>query len=444
MATKTKKVKDAEGSQFLGEFTEFATQKNIDHTVLDELLTEVLYSMIKRKYDTEEGFEVVVRSKEGDLEIIRSVRVVEDQFYEEGDEDLISITKAKILQEDIEVGEDYFQYYKFEDFGRRAILAARQTLIQRVKDLEKEEIYLRYKAMIGKMLNMEIYQILNGGKEIVVQDEYKHELVLPKKHQMMKDRFKKGDMVKAVIEEVIKTNGMPRIILSRTSSAFLERLLEQEVPEIAEGIISIKKIVREPGERAKILVQSHDERVDPVGACVGMKGSRIHSIGREINNENIDIINYTENMELLVSRALSPAKVSSMQIDPPIANPRKIIDREGKEKEELPHIAVFMKPDQVSLAIGKGGYNIKLAGRLLGYEIDVYREGEEYEQEEDIELAEFSDVIEDWVIDEFRRIGVDTAKSAIKMGKELLVKQLDLEEEHIEEILHILQEEFEE
>ncbi len=443
MATKTKKVKDEEGSLFLKSFGEFATEKNIDHAVLDSLLTEVLYSMIKRKYDTEEGFEVVVRSKEGELEIIRSVRVVEDQYYEDGDEDLISITKAKLVQDDIEVGEDYFQYYKFEDFGRRAILAARQTLIQRVKDLEKEEIYLRYKAMIGKMLNMEIYQVLNMGKEIIVQDEYKHELILPKKHQMARDRFRKGEMVKAVVEEVQRTNGMPRVILSRTSPAFLERLLEQEVPEIAEGIISVKKIVREAGERAKVLVQSHDDNIDPVGACVGMKGARIHSIGREINNENIDIINFTENMELLVSRTLSPAKVSSMQIDPPIATPRRIIDREGHERDELPHIAVFMKPDQVSLAIGKGGYNIKLAGRLLGYEIDVYREGEEYEQEEDIELAEFSDVIEDWVIEEFRRIGIDTAKSALRVGKELLVKQLDLEEEHIEEILQILQEEFE-
>ncbi len=443
MATKTKKTKDEEGSLFLQSFTEFTSEKNISNTVLDDLLTEVLYSMIKRKYGTEEGFEVVVRSKDGDLEIIRSVHVVEDQYYEDGDEDLISITKAKLLQDDIEVGEDYFQYYKFQDFGRRAILAARQTLIQRVKDLDKEEIYYRYKAMVGKLLNMEVYQIVSGGKEIVVQDEHKHELMLPKKHQMPRDRFKKGDMIKVVVDDVIKTNGMPRVVLSRTSAAFLERLLEQEVPEIAEGIITVKKIVREPGERAKVLVQSHDDRVDPVGACVGMKGVRIHSIGREINNENIDIINYTENVELLVSRALSPAKVISMHIDPPIVTPRRIIDRDGIERDELPHIAVFMKPDQVSLAIGKGGYNIKLAGKLLNYEIDVYREGEEYEQEEDIELAEFSDVIEDWVIEEFKRIGVETARSAIRMGKEILVKQLDLEEEHIEEILQILQEEFE-
>jgi transcription termination/antitermination protein NusA len=443
MATKTKKTKDEEGSLFLESFKEFTSEKNISNVVLDDLLTEVLYSMIKRKYGTEEGFEVVVRSKDGDLEIIRSVHVVEDQYYEDGDEDLISISKAKILQDDIEVGEDYFQYYKFQDFGRRAILAARQTLIQRVKDLDKEEIYYRYKAMVGKLLNMEVYQIVSGGKEIVVQDEHKHELMLPKKHQMPRDRFKKGDMIKVVVDDVIKTNGMPRVVLSRTSAAFLERLLEQEVPEISEGIITIKKIVREPGERAKVLVQSHDDRVDPVGACVGMKGVRIHSVGREINNENIDIINYTENMELLVSRALSPAKVISMSIDPPIVTPRRIIDRDGIERDELPHIAVFMKPDQVSLAIGKGGYNIKLAGKLLNYEIDVYREGEEYEQEEDIELAEFSDVIEDWVIEEFKRIGVETARSAIRMGKEILVKQLDLEEEHIEEILQILQEEFE-
>jgi N utilization substance protein A len=304
------------------------------------------------------------------------------------------------------------------------VQTARQTLIQKIKDLEKELLYYKYKDMVGDLLNVEVYQILKN--ELICLDSEGNELILPKQEQIFKDKYRKGEPVKAVIHKVELNNGTPRITLSRTSPVFLERLFENEIPEIYDGLIHIRKIVREPGERAKVAVESYDDRIDPVGACVGMKGSRIHTIVRELNNENIDVINYTENLELLIQRALSPAKITSM-----------VIDRDAKR------VSVYLKPDQVSLAIGKGGQNIKLAGRLVGMEIDVFRDVEGQEDEEDVDLSEFTDEIDEWMLEEFRKIGLDTAKQVISISKEELIRRTDLEEETIEEILEILRREFE-
>ena len=311
---------------------------------------------------------------------------------------------------------------KLEDFGRRAVLTARQTLIQRIKDMEKEIVYQKYKDLVGEIISGEVYQVWN--REVMLVDAEDNELIIPKGEQIPKDRYRKGDVVRAVVSRVEVINGNPKIILSRTSPVFLERLFENEVPEIYDGLIVIKNIVREPGERAKVAVESYDDRIDPVGACVGMKGSRIHTIVRELENENIDVINYTDNLELYIQRALSPAKISSMKIN----------QEEGR-------VAVFLKPDQVSLAIGKGGQNIKLASRLVGLEIDVFREQEEYD--EDIALDEFSDEIEAWVIDELKKIGLDTAKSVLAVSKEDLVRRTELEEETVEDVLNIIRQEFE-
>lgn len=314
---------------------------------------------------------------------------------------------------------------KLEDFGRRIVQTARQTLIQKVKDLEKESLYDKYKDLVGEMVSGDVYQIV--GKELIISDAEKNELILPKAEMISKDRYKKGEPVRAVIHRVEMNNGTPKIILSRTSPVFLERLFEQEIPEIYDGQIMIRRIVREPGERAKVAVESYDDRIDPVGACVGMKGSRIHGIVRELQNENIDVINYTENLELLVARALSPAKVSSMNID-----------------KERKRIAVYLQPDQVSLAIGKGGQNIKLAGKLVGYELDVYRDIKQEEvDDEDVDLTEFSDEIEDWILEELHRIGLDTAKQVLKLSSEELVRRTELEEETVNEVLSILRSEFE-
>jgi N utilization substance protein A len=308
------------------------------------------------------------------------------------------------------------------DFGRRAVLTARQTLIQRVKDLEKDLMYQKYKDLVGEIISGEVYQVWN--REVMLIDADDNELIIPKSEQISKDRYRKGDVVRAVVHRVDIQNGTPRIILSRTSPVFLERLFENEVPEIYDGLIIIKNIVREPGERAKVAVESYDDRIDPVGACVGMKGSRIHSIVRELENENIDVINYTDNLELYIQRALSPAKITSMKIN-----------------EEEGRVSVFLKPDQVSLAIGKGGQNIKLASRLVGLEIDVFREQDEYE--EDISLDEFSDEIEDWVLNELKRIGLDTAKSVLAVTREDLIRRTELEEETVDELLTIIRQEFE-
>ncbi|WP_266368282.1 transcription termination factor NusA [Tellurirhabdus rosea] len=405
-------------------FSDFARSKNIDRPTMIKILEDVFRTMIRKKFGTDENFDVIINAESGDLEMWRTREIVDDNSEDIWDFDKIPLAEARRIQPDFEVGEQVAELVKLEDFGRRIVQTARQTLIQKIKDLEKELLYEKYKNQVGDLINAEVYQILKS--EVILHDQEENELSLPKTEQISKDRYRKGETIKAVIHRVEMNNGTPKIVLSRTSPVFLERLFENEIPEIYDGLISIRKIVREPGERAKVAVESYDDRIDPVGACVGMKGSRIHSIVRELNNENIDVINYTENLELLISRALSPAKISSMQID-----------RDAKR------VSVFLKPDQVSLAIGKGGQNIKLAGRLVGMEIDVFRDVEGQEDDEDIDLSEFNDEIEDWMIDELRKVGLDTAKSVLARSKEELVRMTDLEEDTIEEILAVLRQEFE-
>ena len=405
-------------------FADFARSKNIDRPTIIKVLEEVFRTMIRKKYGTDTNFDVIINPESGDLEMWRTREIVDDDSEDIWELDKIPLAEARKIQDDFEVGEEVAEEIKLADFGRRMVQTARQTLIQKVKDLEKELLYIKYKDMVGDLINVEIYQLLKN--ETICLDADSNELVLPRTEQISKDRYRKGDSIKVVIHKVENNNGTPRIILSRTSSVFLERLFENEIPEIYDGIITIRKIVREPGERAKVAVESYDDRIDPVGACVGMKGSRIHSIVRELNNENIDVINYTENLELLIQRALSPAKITSMNID-----------REAKR------VAVYLKPDQVSLAIGKGGQNIKLAGRLVNLELDVFRDIEGQEDEEDVDLSEFSDEIDNWMLLEFRKIGLDTAKQVITVGKEELIRRTELEEETVDEILEILQREFE-
>lgn len=404
-------------------FAEFAKFKNIDRPTMMRILEDVFRTMIRKKWSTDENFDIILNVEKGDLEIWRNREIVDDNSEDIWDHDKISLTDARKIEPDFEVGEEVSEEVKLEDFGRRAVLTARQTLIQRIKDMEKELLFQKYKDLVGEIISGEVYQVWN--REVLLLDQEENELLIPKGEQIPKDRYRKGDVVRAVVQRVEIVNGNPKIILSRTSPAFLERLFENEVPEIFDGLIAIKKIVREPGERAKVAVESFDDRIDPVGACVGMKGSRIHSIVRELENENIDVINYTENLELYIQRALSPAKITSMKID-----------------EESGRVSVFLKPDQVSLAIGKGGQNIKLASRLADMEIDVFRESESYE--EDISLEEFTDEIEDWVIAELRRIGLDTAKSVLAVSKEDLLRRTELEEETIDDVLSILREELEE
>ncbi len=405
-------------------FAEFARSKNIDRPTIIKVLEEVFRTMIRKKYGTDTNFDVIINPDTGDLEMWRTREIVDDNSEDIWEPDKIPLAEAHKIQDDFEVGEEVAEEVKLEDFGRRLVQTARQTLIQKVKDLEKELLYYKYKDMVGDLINVEVYQILKN--EIICLDTEGNELVLPKQEQIFKDKYRKGEPVKVVIHKVELNNGTPRITLSRTSPVFLERLFETEIPEIYDGLINIRKIVREPGERAKVAVESYDDRIDPVGACVGMKGSRIHTIVRELNNENIDVINYTENLELLIQRALSPAKITSM-----------VIDRDTKR------VSVYLKPDQVSLAIGKGGQNIKLAGRLVSMEIDVFRDVEGQEDEEDVDLSEFTDEIDEWMIEEFRKIGLDTAKQVINISKEELVRRTDLEEETVEEILEILRREFE-
>lgn len=405
-------------------FAEFARSKNVDRPTMIRILEDVFRAMIRKKYESDDNFDVTINADKGDLEILRIREIVDDNSEDIWDHDKISLSEARKLEPDFEIGEETYERIELEDFGRRAVMMARQTLIQRIKDLEKDILFQQYEELVGEIITAEVYQIL--GREILLMDSDGNELILPKNEQIQKDRFRKGDTAKAIVHKVEMVNGNPRIILSRTSPIFLERLFENEVPEVYDGLITIKKIVREPGERAKVAVESYDDRIDPVGACVGMKGSRIHAVVRELQNENIDVINYTDNLDLYVSRALSPAKVSSIQAN-----------------EEAKRLSVFLKPDQVSLAIGKGGFNIRLASRLVGYEIDVFRELSEYEEEEDVDLTEFSDEIEDWVLLELKKTGLDTAKSVLALTKEDLTRRTELEEETIDEIFRILRTEFE-
>ena len=402
-------------------FQEFKDFKNIDRPTVITVLEEVFRSMIRKRFGTDENVDVIVNPDNGDLEIWRTRVVMEDGFSEDDDLE-IELEEAHKYDPDLEVGDDYIEQITLESFGRRAILAARQTLVSKILELEKDEVFKKYKDREGELVIGEVYQIWK--KEILVLDEDGNELILPKNEQIPADYFKKGDSIRAVVNKVDMMNNNPKIIISRTAPEFLQRLFELEVPEIFDGLITIKKIVREPGERAKVAVESYDDRIDPVGACVGMKGSRIHGIVRELRNENIDVINFTTNHSLYITRALSPARITSIKID-----------------EDNKTAAVYLKPDQVSLAIGRGGHNIKLAGKLTGYEIDVYRESGE--EEEDVDIEEFADEIDGWIIDEFKRVGLDTARSVLALSEEELIRRTDLEEDTIREIVRILQAEFE-
>ncbi len=404
-------------------FAEFAKNKNIDRPTMIRILEDVFRTMIRRKFETDDNFDIIINADKGDLEIWRFREIVDDNSEDIWDYDKISLSDACQIEPDFEIGEEVAEEVKLEDFGRRAVMTARQTLIQKIKDLEKDNVFNRYKELVGEIILAEVYQTLS--KEVLLIDAEGNEVILPKSEQIPKDRYRKGESVRAIVHRVEMMNGNPRIILSRTSPIFLERLFESEVPEVYDGLITIKRVVREPGERAKVAVESYDDRIDPVGACVGMKGSRIHSIVRELQNENIDVINFTDNLDLYISRSLSPAKITSLKID-----------------EEAKRVSVYLKPDQVSLAIGKGGQNIKLASKLVGFEIDVFRELDEYE-EEDVILEEFSDEIESWVIDEFKKTGLDTAKSVLALSIEDLTRRTDLEEETIEDVIKILSQEFE-
>jgi len=408
--------------ELIDSFAEFKDFKNIDRPTMMKVLEDVFKTIIRKKYGTDENFDVIVNTDKGDLEIWRTREIVDNGEVENPLEQ-ITISDAVLIDEDYEIGDDCYDQMFINDFGRRAVLAARQTLISRILDLEKDEVYKKYKDRVGDIVSGEVYQVWK--KEILLLDDDGNELLLPKSEQIRQDYFKKGETVRAIIKKVEFKNNNPFIILSRTDSSFLAKLLELEVPEIFDGLILIKNIVREPGEKAKVAVESYDDRIDPVGACVGVKGSRIHGIVKELKNENIDILNYTENLSLMTSRALSPAKVERMDIN-----------------EETKKINVYLKPDQVSLAIGKRGLNIKLASKMVGYEIDVYRD-EETVEVDDILLSEFSDEIEEWMLEELYRIGCDTAKSVLNLDESELVRRTELEEENVADIVAILKAEFE-
>ncbi len=402
-------------------FQEFKEFKNIDRETMMSILEDVFRNMLQKKYGSDDNYDIIVNIDKGDLEVWRN-RVIVEEGEVEDDNREIAYSKAVLIEPDFEVGEEVSEEVKLEDFGRRAVLAVRQNLISRVLDLEKDDLYKKYRDKVGTIVAGEVYQVWK--REILILDDEENELILPKSEQIPTDYFKKGDTVRAVVLKVDMKNNNPVIILSRTSSVFLERLFEQEVPEIYDGLITIKRIVRVPGERAKVAVESYDDRIDPVGACVGMKGSRIHGIVRELGNENIDVINFSDNDAVFIQRALSPAKITSINIR-----------NEDKRAE------VYLKPDQVSLAIGKGGFNIKLAGKLVGYEIDVYRDTDQ--DIEDVRLDEFKDEIEPWVLAELKGIGCDTARSVLDLSVEDLVKRTDLEEETVNEVRNILKAEFE-
>ncbi|HPZ87016.1 MAG TPA: transcription termination factor NusA [Flavihumibacter sp.] len=404
-------------------FQDFKDAENIDRPTMMKVVEDVFKTLLRKKYGADDNFDVIVNAEKGDLEIMRRRTIVEDGEVEDPLAQ-IAYSDARKIEPDYEVGEDLYEEVEILDFGRRAILAAKQTLASRISDLKKNVLVKKYGDRVGDIINAEVYQVWK--KEILLLDEEGNELILPKSEQIPQDYFKKGESIRAVVKKVELKNNSPVIILSRTSPLFLAKLLEIEVPEIFDGLIVIKKIVREPGERAKVAVESYDDRIDPVGACVSMKGSRIHGIVRELKNENIDVINWTNNQQLLIQRSLTPAKITSMEID-----------------NERHHVNVFLKPDQVSLAIGRKGVNIKLAQELTGLTIDVFRDNEGDEEEYDIDLDEFADEIDTWIIDELKRIGCDTARSVLDLTVDELERRTDLERESIEEVRKIVKAEFE-
>jgi N utilization substance protein A len=406
--------------ELVDSFSEFKELKNIDKQTMQHVLEDVFRAMLKKKFNTDEHIDIVVNIDKGDVQIFLNKEIVDDGEVEDPNTE-IAYSDAIKVQPDFEIGEEVTEEFKFGDFGRRNVLALRQNLISRIMELEKDQIYNKYKERIGEIVTGEVYQVWK--KEILIMDDDNNELILPKSEQIPSDFFKKGESVRAVVAKVDMRNSTPVIILSRTAPEFLERLFELEVPEVFDGLITIKKIVREPGERAKVAVESYDDRIDPVGACVGMKGSRIHGIVRELRGENIDVINYTNNLQLMIQRALSPAKITNMVLD-----------------EERRHVDVYLPADQVSLAIGRGGTNIRLASKLNDYEIDVYRE--DVVHEEDVELLEFSDEIEAWVIEQLRAGGYDTAKSVLRADIEDVARRADLEVETVQDVRNILTKEF--
>ena len=415
--------KEEETVSMFESFKEFKETKNIDRTTLMSVLEESFRNVIAKIFGSDENFDVIVNPDKGDFEIYRNRTVVADGV-EHDDNKEITLTEARKIQADYEVGEDVSEKVDFSKFGRRAILNLRQTLASKVLELEHDSLYNKYKDRVGQVITAEVYQVWK--REVLLVDDENNELILPKGEQIPRDQYRKGETVKAVILRVDNENNNPKIILSRTSPVFLQRLLEQEVPEIADGLITVQRIARMPGERAKIAVESYDERIDPVGACVGVKGSRVHGIVRELCNENIDVINYTANTKLFIQRALSPAKVLNINVD-----------------EENHKAEVFLKPEEVSLAIGRGGLNIKLASMLTEYTIDVFREVAEGEADEDIYLDEFSDEIDQWVIDAIKALGLDTAKAVLNAPREMLVEKADLQEETVDQVLDVLRKEFE-
>ncbi|MBC8753065.1 transcription termination/antitermination protein NusA [Kordia sp. YSTF-M3] len=400
-------------------FSEFKDDKLIDRVTLMAILEDVFRNALKKKFGSDDNFDIIINPDKGDLEIWRNRIVVADGEVEEPNQE-IELAEARKIEPDFEVGEDVSEEVKLIDLGRRAILALRQNLISKIHEHDNTTIYKQFKDLVGDIYTAEVHHIRH--RAVILLDDEGNEIVLPKENQIPSDFFRKGENVRGIIDKVELKGNKPMIVMSRTAPEFLEKLFEQEIPEVFDGLITVKKVVRIPGEKAKVAVDSYDDRIDPVGACVGMKGSRIHGIVRELGNENIDVINYTTNLQLYITRALSPARVSSLKIN-----------------EETKRVEVFLKPEEVSKAIGKGGFNIRLAGQLTGYEIDVYREG----AEEDVELTEFSDEIEAWVIEEFKKIGLDTAKSVLDQELDFLVKQTDLEEETVGEVIRILKEEFE-
>ena len=409
-----------ENLALIDSFSEFKDEKLIDRVTLISILEDVFRNTLKKKFGDDDNFDIIINPDKGDLEIWRNRIVVADDAVEDDNQE-ISLTDAQMIEPDFEVGEDVSEEVKLFDLGRRSILALRQNLISKIQEHDNTNIYKQFKELVGEIYTAEVHHIRH--RAVILLDDEGNELVLPKDKQIPSDFFRKGDNVRGIIESVDLKGNKPSIVLSRTSPIFLEKLFEQEIPEVFDGLISVKKVVRIPGEKAKVAVDSYDDRIDPVGACVGMKGSRIHGIVRELGNENIDVINYTTNLQLYITRSLSPARVTSVKID-----------------EESKRAEVILKPEEVSKAIGRGGHNIRLAGRLTGYEIDVFREG----AEEDVELREFSDEIEGWIIEEFSKAGLDTAKSILEQDVVDLIKRTDLEEETIKDVIRILREEFEE